>query len=148
MSVIWLKRRNLIALMAGKYSYSLISTLFLAHSAILENLCETWSCLNSVNGYKFSLIWLSLELDRSCVSVKAITSPLQIEESKFMSALCLLRGMILRRLITNSVGFLWFICWSRMVIATIFVNLSHSSCTLGFALTCLCFQVHKRLVMF
>lgn len=55
-SVISLIRRNLIALMAGKYSYSLISILFLAHSAKLENLSETWSCLNRVNGCKFSRI--------------------------------------------------------------------------------------------
>lgn len=44
--------------MAGKYSYSLISILFLAHSAKLENLSEAWSCLNSVNGCKFSVMWL------------------------------------------------------------------------------------------
>lgn len=71
--------------MAGKYSYSLISILSLAHSAKVENLSEMWSCLNSVNGCRFSLIWLPLELGRSCVSVKAIMSLLQIEESNLMS---------------------------------------------------------------
>lgn len=40
--------------MAGKYPYSLISVPFLAQNAKLENLSETWSYLNRVNGCKFS----------------------------------------------------------------------------------------------
>lgn len=90
--------------MAGKYPYSLISVLFFAQNAKLENLSETWAYLNRVNGCEFSRNCLSLELGRRCVSVKAIMSLLQSEESNFMSILCLIRDLILRRLITNSVG--------------------------------------------
>ena len=35
---------------------------FLAHSAKLENLSETWSCLNRVNGCKFDCHWNWVEV--------------------------------------------------------------------------------------